>query len=242
MDATSRLERFKKFQAKRKQASNENFKDVLEENERLKRPVDWEKKEERIKQQIKKLEQKQSSEERGDKYDQQSLLTTQADDAQRWDRLRASKKRTPNTGDLDYEDLARIQHERLVKQMKPDMEEYQKTKKLVGEDVFYLRPHKTEAQPTLLESTPSTSNNDDLPIISPKHLYIDSKEGVERMIKDVEKQIETKKKRNRRRRFDHEADVDYINERNMRFNKKLGRAYDAYTAETRANLERGTSL
>lgn len=34
----------------------------------------------------------------------------------------------------------------------------------------------------------------------------------------------------------------YINERNMRFNNKMARAYDKYTAEIRANFERGTAI
>lgn len=38
------------------------------------------------------------------------------------------------------------------------------------------------------------------------------------------------------------ADVDYINDRNKVFNKKVRRAYDKYTVEIRQNLERGTAL
>jgi len=46
----------------------------------------------------------------------------------------------------------------------------------------------------------------------------------------------------RRRAFNEENDVDYINDRNYHFNKKLARAYDDYTQEIRENLERGTAL
>ncbi|CAM9591222.1 unnamed protein product [Heterosigma akashiwo] len=46
-----------------------------------------------------------------------------------------------------------------------------------------------------------------------------------------------------RRRMELEgADVDYINDRNKHFNKKIKRAYDKYTVEIRQNLERGTAL
>jgi SYF2 splicing factor len=46
-----------------------------------------------------------------------------------------------------------------------------------------------------------------------------------------------------RRRTEYEAeDIDYINDRNKHFNKKIKRAYDKYTVETRQNLERGTAL
>jgi len=43
-------------------------------------------------------------------------------------------------------------------------------------------------------------------------------------------------------RFDSAADIDYINDRNKHFNKKIKRAYDKYTVEIRQNLERGTAL
>lgn len=46
-----------------------------------------------------------------------------------------------------------------------------------------------------------------------------------------------------RRRSEHGAvDIDYINDRNKHFNKKIKRAYDKYTVEIRQNLERGTAL
>ena len=54
--------------------------------------------------------------------------------------------------------------------------------------------------------------------------------------------IEKRAKFSRRRPFDSEGDVDYINERNMKFNKKASRFYDQYTAEIKQNLERGTAV
>uniref|UniRef100_A0A7S4F4C0 Pre-mRNA-splicing factor SYF2 n=1 Tax=Chrysotila carterae TaxID=13221 RepID=A0A7S4F4C0_CHRCT len=46
----------------------------------------------------------------------------------------------------------------------------------------------------------------------------------------------------RRRTFDEARDVTYINKRNEIYNKKIERAFDPYTAEIKANLERGTAL
>ena len=54
--------------------------------------------------------------------------------------------------------------------------------------------------------------------------------------------IEKRAKYSRRRPFDESKDVDYINERNMKFNKKAARFYDKYTAELKQNLERGTAV
>ena len=54
--------------------------------------------------------------------------------------------------------------------------------------------------------------------------------------------IEKRAKYSRRRPFGQGNDVDYINERNMKFNKKAARYYDKYTAEIKQNLERGTAV
>lgn len=56
------------------------------------------------------------------------------------------------------------------------------------------------------------------------------------------KQGKRKEKFSRRRTENSAADIDYINDRNKHFNKKIKRAYDKYTVEIRQNLERGTAL
>ena len=59
---------------------------------------------------------------------------------------------------------------------------------------------------------------------------------------DLLKQIEVRKKFTRRRRFIEEANVDYINERNKKFNEKLKRFFGKEASGIKLNLERGTSL
>jgi len=39
-----------------------------------------------------------------------------------------------------------------------------------------------------------------------------------------------------------EADIDYINERNMKFNAKLERYYGEHTTQIKQTLERGTAI
>ncbi|RXN09419.1 pre-mRNA-splicing factor syf2 [Labeo rohita] len=72
--------------------------------------------------------------------------------------------------------------------------------------------------------------------------HIPSKESIDRMVDDVEKQIEKRSKYSRRRAYNDDADIDYINERNAKFNKKAERFYGKYTAEIKQNLERGTAV
>lgn len=62
------------------------------------------------------------------------------------------------------------------------------------------------------------------------------------MTKELEARKEKAAKFSRRRTDMEGADVDFINDRNAVFNKKIKRAYDKYTVEIRQNLERGTAL
>lgn len=57
-----------------------------------------------------------------------------------------------------------------------------------------------------------------------------------------DRRIDKRAKYSRRRAYNDDADIDYINERNAKFNKKAERFYGKYTAEIKQNLERGTAV
>jgi len=69
-----------------------------------------------------------------------------------------------------------------------------------------------------------------------------AKERVQALVDDMHEAALRRSSWSRRRTFNEEADVTYINKRNEVFNKKIERSFDPYTAEIRANLERGTAL
>jgi len=69
-----------------------------------------------------------------------------------------------------------------------------------------------------------------------------SEQAVDRMVDDLEKQIDKRSKFHRRRQHFDDADIDYINERNAKFNQKAERFYGKYTNEIKQNLERGTAI
>lgn len=54
--------------------------------------------------------------------------------------------------------------------------------------------------------------------------------------------MEKRRGYSRRRAEKAGADVDFINDRNMRFNRKIERFYGKYTTEIKQNLERGTAI
>ena len=178
----------------------------------------------------------------GEDYDRVKLLNVSAAEAELIDRKR--KKKNPDTGFADFQQATIRQYNRLVKTIKPDMERYEDLREKMGE-AFYGERN------TILHG-----------------LHKDTKEGIDRMVEDLEKQwvekqlfflnlfmlfnffntlpfdfrISKREKYSRRRMHNDDADIDYINERNMKFNKKLERFYGEHTAEIKQNLERGTAV
>jgi pre-mRNA-splicing factor SYF2 len=67
-------------------------------------------------------------------------------------------------------------------------------------------------------------------------------EGLDRLAKSISDKEQQRLKYSRRRMQYEASNVDYINEDNGVFNKKIKRAFDKYTVEIRQNLERGTAI
>eukprot|EP00891_Asterochloris_glomerata_P007687 jgi/Astpho2/7687/Aster-02569 len=67
-------------------------------------------------------------------------------------------------------------------------------------------------------------------------------ENIEKMVAELNDRKKKQASYSRRRGFHADKDVDFINDRNAHFNKKIERAFGGYTQEIKANLERGTAL
>lgn len=83
-------------------------------------------------------------------------------DAEKLDRKK--KKKNPDSGFADYEQATIRQYNRLVKSIKPDMEKYDHQREKLG-DAFYNEKN------SILHGQ-----------------FKDSKEGIDRMVEDLEKQ------------------------------------------------------
>ncbi|CAB1453506.1 unnamed protein product [Pleuronectes platessa] len=211
-----RLRKFRELHFKRNEARKLNHQEVVEEDKRQKLPSNWEAKKARHEWELAVDLKKKECAENGEDYHRVKLLEITADDAERWERKK--KKKNPDTGFAGYAEAQFRQYQRLTKQIKPDMKSYEKQRVESGAD-FYPTSN------TLIHGT-----------------HVPSKDGIERMVEDVEKQIEKRAKYSRRRAYNDDADIDYINERNAKFNKKAERFYGKYTAEIKQNLERGTAV
>ncbi|XP_019629177.1 PREDICTED: pre-mRNA-splicing factor syf2-like isoform X2 [Branchiostoma belcheri] len=211
-----RMAKLQELSLKRNEARKMNHQEVVEEDRRNKLPANFEQKRKREEWKEEEEKKRKEAEEKGEDYDRLRMLEWTAEEVEKWERKK--KKKNPDPGFSTYEAAGLRQYQALTKKMKPNMEHYQQQKEKMGEE-FYPDMN------TLVDVTRK-----------------DSEEAVDRLVADVEKQIEKRAKFSRRRGFNDDADIDYINERNMRFNKKAERFYGKYTAEIKQNLERGTAV
>ncbi|XP_053203820.1 pre-mRNA-splicing factor syf2-like [Panonychus citri] len=214
----ARLEKLKELGKKRAEAIRENHQEVVEEYKKSQLPKNWARKQEFVDYKINEEAEREEAKKKGLDYDRVKMLNIQADEAEKSEK-RKQAKRNVDPGFSGFEAATARQYQRLVKNIKPDLEDYEDVKKTMGDKAFY---------PKLEDMFDPT--------------FKDTKEGIDRMVEDLDKQLEKRGKFSRRRRYDDDADIDFINERNMRFNKKLERFYGQYTTEIKQNLERGTAV
>jgi len=212
-----RMNRLRSLHARRNEARSLNHAEVVEEDRRSKLPANYESKKRRQDWQLLDMELRKKAEAEGEDYDQVKLLDIQADIADKMDGSKRRKK-NPDQGFAGYEAMSLRQHSRLTKQLKGDREEYETMKKVMGED-FYPSAN------TLIQGT-----------------HYPTPQAMDKLVLDLDKQVEKREKYHRRRMYDPDTAVDYINERNRKFNQKVERTYGKYTDEIKQNLERGTAV
>jgi len=168
----------------------------------------------------KELQAKLQAERMGLDYEKIKSREMTIEEAQDKQRELEDKRQRANAGFSTFEDDAVKKYEKESKKFQANLDEYLQKKSQLQEEEFY---------PTL--NSLSYGMNSKTP---------ESK--IDSLIDDIKKQEEKRKEFSRRRKFDDNADVDYINDRNAKFNKKIARAFDPYTTEIKQNLERGTAL
>lgn len=212
-----RMQRLRGLHERRAESQRLNHRQVVEEDRRNRQPKNHQIRQQWADRKLHEIEKREAAENEGRDYDREKLLSVSAEEAAKWDRLKR-RKQNPSSFS-NYEAATARQYDRLVKNIKPDMEAYANQRERMGAEAFY-----------------SAGGS----IVHGHHK--DSQEAIDRLADSVEKQIAKRGKYSRRRVHDDDADIDYINERNMKFNKKLERFYGQYTQEIKQNLERGTAV
>ncbi|KAF7278957.1 pre-mRNA-splicing factor Syf2 [Rhynchophorus ferrugineus] len=212
-----RMKKLRELHKKRNEARTHNHQEVVAEDARNKMPQNWEARKRRAEWILNDQKEREEAAQKGEDYDRLKLLNVTAIEADKLERKK--KKKNPDQGFSDFEGATVRQYNRLIKTMAPkDMEKYEEQKEKYG-DAFYAGPN------TIVHG-----------------LHQDRPEAIDNLVKSVEDQIAKRNKYSRRRMHNDDADIDYINERNAKFNKKLDRFYGEHTAEIKQNLERGTAV
>ncbi|CAK8695464.1 pre-mRNA-splicing factor syf2-like [Clavelina lepadiformis] len=213
-----RLDKLKALKMRRFESKKLNRAEVVEEDRKGKLPKNWENRQQRAEYKLNEIEQRKTCDENGIDYDREKLLHVSASEAERLDGIKRRKK-DPDLGFSTFEAAGARNYQKITKQIQPDMEDYNRRKDEMGEELFYAGLN------TLLPGK-----------------IKDTKQGIDKMVNDLLDRKAKKKPFSRRRVYDESKDVDYINESNARHNKRLERFYGKYTAEIKQNLERGTAV
>ncbi|TKC44134.1 hypothetical protein EI555_017386 [Monodon monoceros] len=152
-----RLRKFRELHLKWNEARKLHHQEVVEEDKRLKLPANWEAKKAHLEWELQEKEKK-----KGEDYKKVKLLEISAEDAEKWERKK--RRKNPNLGFSDYAAAQLHQYHRLTKQIRPDMETYERLREKHGEE-FYPTSN------SLLHGT-----------------HVPSTEETDRMVVDLEKQ------------------------------------------------------
>ncbi|GAC97819.1 splicing factor [Pseudozyma hubeiensis SY62] len=177
-----------------------------------------------------KLLQERDLRESGTDVERHRNLHYSLEDSETWDSKLEAKERRKDSGPGDFGDAAKRAYQRQLKTIKPDLAAYKKQTQQAGSSHL--------ATPASLSLTrPDTRAHDELHYGT----HQPNDDAVDRVITHLNAEKQKIKNRSRRRNDDGE-EVNYINDSNRHFNKKLKRFYDKQTQEIRENLERGTAL
>ncbi|KAB8239494.1 pre-mRNA-splicing factor SYF2 [Aspergillus alliaceus] len=242
--ARQRRERFIALQARAKSATERNLKETAAETQRLATDPSL----------LSSLSRKHAfashnllkadTEVAGEDFERKRAWDWTVDESEKWDKRMDKKQRhRDNVAFQDYTQDARKVYKKQLREMKPDLEAYERDKLAAIEkaaangdleivetnDGEMIAVDKNGTFYSTADTIGFTENKPD-------------RAAVDRLVGDLRKAEEAQLKRRRERRGDEEGDVTYINEKNKQFNQKLARFYNKYTTEIRDSFERGTMI
>ncbi|KAF9167941.1 hypothetical protein DFQ26_002395 [Actinomortierella ambigua] len=221
-----RMERLKNIRQQMSQSRQANRADIISEHQRSKTSHKEDTKKERLRQEAEKMLDKQEMEEAGEDYERSQFWGYSVESVEKWNEKEEAKKERRNNEFIDWGHANHKKYIRQVSTMKPNLAAYNTKKEQAANQ-------EDEEEAGFYRDANSVSFLSDA---KPE------KGAVDRMAADVAKQIDLRSKRFKRKAHDEDADVNYINDANQRFNQKLSRYYDRFTKEIRDNFERGTAL
>jgi pre-mRNA-splicing factor SYF2 len=228
--AKERFERFKALQDRAKAGQQKNLKEAAIESHRLATDPNLlsslNRKSAIASQKLMKAE----AEEAGEDFERKRAWDWTIDESERWDkRLKKKDAHRDNQAFQDYRQDSRKVYKRQIRDLKPDMDEYEKEKMKAVEKAAAsggLEIVETDDGELVAVDKDGTfySTADSTGFVEHKP----PKEAVDRMVKDLQQAEEARlrKRRERLGKDGDDGDVTYINEKNKQFNQKLSRFYN----------------
>lgn len=241
---TDRLTRFKALQARAKKSAEHNLREAAAESQRLATDQG----------QLAALARKHAiashnllkadTEADGEDFERKRAWDWTIDESEKWDKRMAKKARNrENVYFQDHHQESNKVYKRQVREMKPDIEAYQRAKDdAIQRAAASGNLEIVEAEDGELVAVDKDGNSyssaDNVNFIEKP-----DKAAVDRLVNDLKKAEDVRmRKRRDRGKGPDEADVTYINDKNKQFNQKLARFYNKYTTEIRDSFERGTAI
>lgn len=180
----------------------------------------------------------------GEDFERKRAWDYTIEESERWDkRMKKKEAHRDDQAFQDYRQDSRKVYKRQMRDLKPDMERYEKEKIAAVERAAAsgrLEIIETEDGPVAVDRDGTFySTADSLDFVDHKP----DKAAVDRLVNDQQKAEEARLKKQRERNNDgDDGDITYVNAKNKQFNEKLGRFYNKYTTEIRNSFERGTMI
>jgi pre-mRNA-splicing factor SYF2 len=225
-----RLERFKALQARAKTGAQKNLKEATLESQRLATDPNL----------LTSLNRKSAiashnllkadTEAEGGDFERKRAWDWTIEESERWDkRLKKKEAHRDDQAFQDYRQDSRKVYKRQIRDLKPDMEYYEKEKMAAVEKAAAsggLEIVETDDGELVAVDKDGTfySTADSTGFVEHKP----PKDAVDRLVKDLQQAEEARLKKQRERNGNkgEDGDVTYINEKNKQFNQKLNRFYN----------------
>ncbi|PYH96768.1 SYF2-domain-containing protein [Aspergillus ellipticus CBS 707.79] len=242
--ARQRQERFKALKARAKSATERNMKETAAETQRLATDPSL----------LSSISRKHAfashnllkadTEASGEDFERKRAWDWTVDESEKWDKRMDKKQRhRDNVAFQDYTQDARKVYKRQLREMQPNLENYEREKMAAIEKA--AANGDLEIVETSDGEMIAVDKNGSFYSTADSVGFTESKPdraAVDKLVDNLRKAEEVRLKKRRDRRGDDDGDVTYINEKNKQFNQKLARFYNKYTTEIRDSFERGTMI
>ncbi|OCF36222.1 pre-mRNA-splicing factor SYF2 [Kwoniella heveanensis BCC8398] len=249
LSMAERMAKLKDLRMRMNQSSAANRKDLIADHQKSKVTAKELQRLEKQKKLAQTLRLKADAEENGEDLERKKNWEYSIEDNERWEKKLEQDKVKQDTHFHNAEDDAHKRYNRNIRSTKPDLMAYERQKEAaLGLAPGTLVPPAGSSSQTVAPSgskgkvVAGLSASEDLYRGADTLAYGDhkpSEDALDRVAEKINKDIGKYKKR---QKDDDDGEVNYINDRNKVFNKKVARYFDKYTKEIRANFERGTAL